>query len=107
MEHTNIVTGVAYTCGNSDELSSVFQEKGYSEPIWGTFFQFRKIGGQVMRGQKGVLLRHPAMIPDGFDEDGEKKFKHGFKHFHVFNLEQVLFHEETEAKVREELLNYS
>ena len=96
MEHVNYITGKQYTCGNAQQLDSTFSEKGYSEAIWGTYNQFKKIGGQVKKGEKGTLLRHPAVIPNGFDSEGNQKFKSGMKHFNVFNVEQVHFNSDSD-----------
>ena len=104
MVHKNVITGDEYTFGNGEQLDFVYKNKGFSEAIWGTYLQFRKLGGQVKKGEKGTLLRHPVSIPNGTDSDGNKKFKSGMKHFHVFNLEQVLFHPETEKMILETVM---
>ena len=96
MVHKNVITGDEYTFGNGEQLDFVYKNKGFSEAIWGTYLQFRKLGGQVKKGEKGTLLRHPAVIPNGFDSEGNQKFKSGMKHFNVFNVEQVHFNSDSD-----------
>ena len=50
----SLSTGREYRGGNSLHLMSVAQEKGYSDPRWGTFDHIKYAGGAVRKGEKGT-----------------------------------------------------
>lgn len=74
---------------------------GYSCPYWVTFNQARKMGGQVLKGQKGTRIVAWRRIEKEVEnqETGEKEIKVSFfTRIHtVFNLEQTTLADKWEA----------
>ena len=52
----SLSTGREYRGGNSLHLMAVAQEKGYSDPRWGTFDHIKYAGGAVRKGEKGTRV---------------------------------------------------
>ena len=52
----SLSTGREYRGGNSLQLMAVAQEKGYSDPRWGTFDHIKHAGGAVRKGEKGTRV---------------------------------------------------
>lgn len=52
----SLSTGREYRGGNSLHLMAVAQEKGYSDPRWGTFDQIKYSGGSVRKGETGTRV---------------------------------------------------
>ena len=52
----SLSTGREYRGGNSLHLMAVAQEKGYSDPRWGTFDHIKYAGGSVRKGEKGTRV---------------------------------------------------
>ena len=63
--------------------------KGYSNPAWGTYDQWQKLGGQVRTGEKATKIVYWNKAVGTDKATGEKK-EYAFAKFHfVFNVEQV------------------
>ena len=89
-------TTKSYRGINSLMLMLVQEEKGYEKPVWGSYEQWKKLGGQVRKGEKGTLVVYwnPAGSKkvDDPDRPGEKKDVRTapvLRESHVFNLDQV------------------
>ena len=52
----SLSTGRDYRGGNSLHLMAVAQQKGYSDPRWGTFDHIKYAGGAVRKGEKGTRV---------------------------------------------------
>lgn len=89
-------TTKAYKGINNISLLLIQEEKGYEKPIWGSYEQWKKLGGQVRKGEKGALVIYwnpsGSREVDDPDRPGEKKTVRGapvLRESHVFNLDQV------------------
>ena len=49
-------TGEVLATATVVQLAAAAQERGFRDRRWGTFAQIRRLGGHVMRGQKGVKV---------------------------------------------------
>ena len=66
------------------------EEKGYTKPLWATYKQWEKAGGQVRRGEKGTGILVPRVFKGKEDADGNKKA--GGVYYTVatlFNVDQI------------------
>jgi HK97 family phage prohead protease len=66
------------------------EEKGYKKPLWATYKQWEKAGGQVRRGEKGTGILVPRVFKGKEDADGNKKA--GGVYYTVatlFNVDQI------------------
>lgn len=54
--HSNASTKRAYLGMNQLVLMAVAATEGYAVPVWATYKQFKALGGQVRKGEKGVEL---------------------------------------------------
>lgn len=80
----NIISGKKYTGCNF--FITNFQE--YNSSKWGTFQQFKKLGGNVKKGEKGT----PIIFYKGLEKEndkGEKQVIPFARLSYIFNLEQV------------------
>ena len=59
-EEKNVVTNKKYIGENQSSLHQVRLEKNYEKPIWGTFLQWKKLGRNIIKGEKGTTLFHPT-----------------------------------------------
>lgn len=70
----------------------ILMSAGYASPVWLTYNQARKLGGNVKRGKKGttVLLWKKGRTYTETSESGEESERRGFyaTTFTVFNVEQ-------------------
>ena len=66
------------------------EEKGYKKPLWATYKQWEKAGGQVRKGEKGTGILVPRVFKGKEDADGNKKS--GGVYYTVatlFNVDQI------------------
>lgn len=77
---TNAKTGNEYTNGNIVKLN----EAGFASNEWATYRQWKDLGAQVQKGEKGVRLTKMVTVTDKAGED--KIVPRGFT---VFNVEQT------------------
>ena len=66
------------------------EEKGYKKPLWATYKQWEKAGGQVRKGEKGTGILVPRVFKGKEDADGNKKA--GGVYYTVatlFNVDQI------------------
>ncbi len=94
----NPVTGTRYRGLNSFVLACMSVELGYSDPRWTTYRGAKKIGAQVRKGEKGVVVeywkfptrdqeeRHAIAVSNGEQPD---KLKIIHRTYTVFNAEQI------------------
>jgi len=85
----NYVSGKAYSGINIWILAAM----PFESPLWLTYKQAKKLGGNVMKGQKGTKITYWNIFRKEVEdkETGEKKRRTFFflKEFTVFNAEQV------------------
>lgn len=55
----NIITGRAYTGGNVVRCWVEAALRGFADQRWGTYRQFKEIGGQVRKGERSIHLLRP------------------------------------------------
>jgi antirestriction protein ArdC len=67
------------------------QSKGYSSAFWGTYGQWRDLGGQVRKGEHGSPVVYWGTYEKQANEDPDEKSHCGLfaKGYTVFNIEQV------------------
>jgi len=85
---SNALTGDHYKGINTLLLNLEAHGKGYSQPYWATFKQWRMKGGSVRKGQRGTLcvFYKPIVI----EQPNESiKTVPVMKHFFLFNADQV------------------
>lgn len=81
----NIVSGKKYTGCNF--FITNFQE--FNSSRWGTYQQFKKLGGQVKKGEKGTpIIFYTCLEKEGKEGEGKEKIPFA-KLSYVFNLDQV------------------
>lgn len=80
----NIISGKKYT-GCNFFITNIQEFKSSK---WGTFQQFKKLGGQVKKGEKGTPIIFYTQI-EKEKEDGEKESIPFAKLSYIFNLDQV------------------
>jgi len=85
-EPKNLITKKPYRGINHLMLSMY----GFSSPYYLTFNQCRKLGGQVKKGSKSILIVFWKWIElrDKEEADGEKKKVPFLRYYRVFNVEQ-------------------
>ena len=85
---SNALTGDHYKGINTLLLNLEAHGKGYSQPYWATFKQWRMKGGSVRKGQRGTLcvFYKPIVI----EQPNESiRTVPVMKHFFLFNADQV------------------
>ena len=86
----NAITGKYYRGSNVFWLTAVGKNDQYERPVWATYKQWQKIGGQVRKGQKGTLAMKwtPATkkLDDGSEERTGRMVPYSFT---LFNIGQV------------------
>jgi len=88
--------GINHLLLSSDEFSS---------PVWGTFNQVRKNGGQVNKGEKSTLVvfwkktTYQKVDQDTGEISDENRFL--LRYYNVFNSQQCTFDEIGEQKIRQ------
>ena len=66
------------------------EEKGYTKPLWATYKQWEKAGGQVRKGEKGTGILVPRVFKDKENADGTKKAGGVFYTVAtLFNVDQI------------------
>jgi antirestriction protein ArdC len=67
------------------------QSKGYSSAFWGTYQQWRELGGQVRKGEHGSPVVYWGTYEKQTSEDEDERPHRGLfaKGYTVFNIEQV------------------
>ena len=85
---SNALTGDNYKGINTLLLNLEANDKGYSQPCWATFKQWRMKGGKVRKGQKGTLcvFYKPVAINQ---PDEDFKTVPVMRHFFLFNADQI------------------
>jgi antirestriction protein ArdC len=84
--------GKAYRGINVLMLWAAAMEKNYSCPLWLTYKQAARLGGQVRKGEKGSLVVYANEIvrTDTDDTGADVEIKIPFmKGYTVFNAEQI------------------
>ena len=79
----NIISKKPYTGGNHKLLRNQ-----YKSNKWGTFLQWKSIGFNINKGEKGTLCFRP-LVKMITDDEGNKIQKNIRKYFTLFNKEQV------------------
>jgi antirestriction protein ArdC len=65
-------------------------KSGYASPYWMTFKQALEYKGGVRKGQKGTRIIYAKKIEkDELDDDGKNKSFAVYKHYTVFNADQI------------------
>lgn len=93
----NPLSEAVYRGGNRIRLMVAARERGYKDPRWATFVQFRKKGYYPRKGEKGILCEKWIFDKETTieDESGRKiKIREPLKqpkvaYFVVFNAEQI------------------
>ncbi len=87
--------GINHLLLSSDEFKS---------PVWGTFNQVRKNGGQVIKGEKSRLVVFWKKLinenPDPLTGETEKQIRYFLRYYSVFNTQQCTFDETGEDKIK-------
>lgn len=90
---TNFVTKKAYQGFNVLNLQLAAQLAGYPASLWGSYNQWRSVGGQVKKGEKAtaiILFKPVTKIEKGKDGENDKtKTFPMLKTWSVFNVSQV------------------
>jgi antirestriction protein ArdC len=89
----NVASKRAYRGVNVISLWATAEIHGYTSGFWGTFNQWRQLGGQVRKGEKAapvVFWKFPEHVTTA-DEDDEERASGGIfaKGYSVFNADQV------------------
>lgn len=82
------VTGESYQGINVLLLWAAREEGGYASNTWMTFNQAKKLGGNVVKGQKSTTIVYFGAI-DKADEEGEDVRIPFLKSYAVFNVDQI------------------
>jgi antirestriction protein ArdC len=87
---TNVLTRKRYSGGNLFWLSVVSDQNGWTN-YWGTYKQWKQLGGQVRKGESGTLAMFYKPVTITKDEDGEtvEKTVPFLRGFYLFNATQV------------------
>ena len=72
-------------------------ESGYENQIWATYRQWKELGYQVQKGEKGTHLKKIVTV-EKKKKNGDKVKKNVPRGFCVFNIDQVAEMETIEAK---------
>ncbi len=64
------------------------RQRGYEQPYWATFKQWRMVGGNVRKGERGALAVFYKPVPIG-DPEGEERTIPAINYFTLFNADQV------------------
>lgn len=83
---TNGITNNPYKGGNVINLWITEMIRGYADSTWATFKQWKEIGGQVRKGEKGTHCIFYSKV--AAKDDPERVFNMA-KSFVVFNIDQV------------------
>jgi antirestriction protein ArdC len=89
---TNVVSGKKYQGCNNLLLSLAALEKGYESKWWATYPQWRSLGGQVRRGEKGTtIILYKPVRKVTITADGEEEVDSFpvMRTWTVFNIAQV------------------
>ena len=90
---TNFVTKKPYQGFNILNLQLAAHVHGYPASLWGSYNQFRSVGGQVRKGEKAtqiILWKPITKVEKGEDGEADKKSSWAFlKTWSVFNISQV------------------
>lgn len=88
----NIVSGNAYRGVNVVLLWGTSQAKGYDSNLWGTFRQWKKLGGHVNRGERATKIVFWRVVEETVTDraTGEEQEERRFfaRQYSVFNLDQ-------------------
>jgi antirestriction protein ArdC len=80
----------AYRGINTVVLWAQAQTKGYNSAFWGTYQQWKELGGQVRKGERGSPVVYWGTYEKQTGEDDEQSHRGLFaKGYTVFNIEQV------------------
>lgn len=82
---TNALTKKEYTGGNIAELQST----GYSDNTWATYRQWKSLGYQVQKGEKGTKIIKFVKVERKDKKTGKVEEKLAPKGYTVFNIAQV------------------
>lgn len=85
---TSLSTGKEYSGVNWILLSIIAELEEYKTNLWGTFLQFKSMGGSVNKGEKATQIIYWKKI-EKIDNNGDEKSFMVMRQFHVFNIEQT------------------
>jgi antirestriction protein ArdC len=88
----NIVTKRPYKGMNPLLLTLASLKHGYTSRYWASYQQWREMGGQVNKGEKGtIIVFYRVLEKEVSHADGEKQTRKFFvlRYWNVFNLQQV------------------
>ena len=85
----NIVSKKAYRGINPFLLEISRMDSGHRCQWWGTYKQFKELGGQVKKGEKGTKIVFWKILEKEADADGKVKKLFFIRYYTVFNLDQV------------------
>ena len=86
----NIASQKPYRGINRLLLAMISGIKGYSVPVWGTYDQWQKLGGNVRKGEKAAKIIFWSQAQDKkAAEQGEDKVYQFARAYCVFNVAQV------------------
>ena len=86
----NAISGHVFTGMNPFVLMLAADEKGYSTHRWATYKQWQSVGGNVMKGEKGVTLLKPIFKKVKDPDTGKEESKLvNWGAYTVFNVAQV------------------
>lgn len=87
-EPYNPVTNKHFSGSNLIILWAEGNKRGYTSNKWATLRQWQKLGGKVRLGSKGVAIFRPHKVKQHY-KDGSTKEHQYFRHYHVFNYEDI------------------
>ena len=97
--HGNIL-GYKYTGFNQFHLNMKY---GDSTPLWGTYFQYNKLGLHPRKGT-GKPLWQPTIRKEKDKKTGEEKVIPGFKTIAIFNIDEVDGNDEVVYNLKDQYL---
>ena len=101
---TNVSTGNPYNGGNAMYLALLGSLKFQGANLWVGFGQCKKMGGSVLKGEKGTAILRPLIVPkDKADPEAGTKMV-GFKVEYVWHISQTTL-EQPEVESNERMLD--
>lgn len=88
-EAFNPLTQKPYRGYNTIALWQAGLARGYNSSEWATLYQWRKLGGKVRRGAKGVRVVKPIGYSQRDLLGEHSQVTTGFRHYTVFNYEDI------------------
>ena len=88
-EQHNIETNYVYQLNNQDLLVAIRNEKKYTSNSWGTFPTWKRLGYDIIKGEKATTITRYVDVENGLDNNGEKKYKTIKRYYNLFNKDQT------------------